>query len=288
MVRGHRILIGAVSAAAVLAFEGCSNGGDAAGQKEASADAATECVPLTEGYYLFQNGKFVAAPAPQVQVVERTVTAPGSWSSELEKGFAELGFPWMGLRVRDRIATLTGTAPDLAAKERAFAAGEAAIKGDATGGSDISLIVDAISVEGGEAGVGAGLAELSASDLSLTACQRAFVETMEGRNIEFELNKAAISPASARLLDAVSGVATLCSAYRIAIEGHTDSRGSDDYNLQLSQERADAVKQYLADRGVDVSAISATGYGETRPIDPAENPAAWAKNRRTQFTVSAR
>ncbi|MCA8898593.1 MAG: OmpA family protein, partial [Hyphomonas sp.] len=287
MVRVQRVMIGAVASAAVLAMAACTAEHSSGSTSDASRNASNECVPLADGYYLFKDGKFVAA-TPPTTVVERVVEAPVGWSAELEKGFGDLGFPWMGLRVRDKVATLIGLAPDAAAKERAFAAGEAAIKAHPVGSREVSLVVDGIAVEGGDKGVGEGLAELAESELSLADCQKAFVDTMEGRNIEFQLNQASISPASARLLDAVTGVATLCSAYDIEIEGHTDSRGSDSYNLQLSQERADAVKQYLMDRGVDGTNIRAVGYGETRPIDPADTPEAWAKNRRTQFKVSAR
>ena len=256
------------------------------------AAGGPECVPLQEGYYLFQDGKFFATtPPPATPVPEASAPpapVPGGWAGGLVNQFSGLGFPWMGLKVRDRVATVTGTAPDTVSKERALAAAESAIRSDPDGAREVSLIVDAIAVEGGDLGVGQSLATLADSDMTLADCQNAFVETMQGRNIEFQLNQAGISPASARLLDAVTGVAIFCSAYSVEIGGHTDSRGSDSYNRQLSQERAEAVKQYLVDRGVDGENIAAIGYGETRPVDTADTPEAWARNRRTEFKVSAR
>ena len=119
-------------------------------------------------------------------------------------------------------------------------------------------------------------------------CQAAFNNTMRGRTIMFQSNLAIISPTSEDLLDAVSGVALLCNDYAIEIGGHTDSRGSNDYNEVISTQRAEAVRDYLVERGVDASALTAVGYGETRPLDRAETYEAWAKNRRMEFKVSER
>ena len=90
------------------------------------------------------------------------------------------------------------------------------------------------------------------------------------------------------MADTLTGIARLCGAYAIEIAEHTDSRGSDSYNLQLSHQRAEAIKVYMIERGVDENALTAVGYGESRPIDPANTPEARAKNERTEFTVSAR
>jgi len=111
---------------------------------------------------------------------------------------------------------------------------------------------------------------------------------MKGRNVQFRIGSATILPDSASLLDAVSGVATLCTAYNIDIGGHTDRLGEDSLNLRLSQDRADSVRAYLDSRGVDVSNITAIGYGETRPIDTSGTRAGDALNRRTEFTVTER
>jgi outer membrane protein OmpA-like peptidoglycan-associated protein len=71
----------------------------------------------------------------------------------------------------------------------------------------------------------------------------------------------------------------------VEIGVHTDARGSDAWNLALSQKRADAVRTYLIGKGVNGNRLRAKGYGETRPIDKRANEDAWAKNRRTEFVV---
>ncbi len=76
--------------------------------------------------------------------------------------------------------------------------------------------------------------------------------------------------------------------YNILIEGHTDSRGSEKYNLGLGQKRASVVREYIAYLGVDAKRIGTISYGEEKPIDPAETDDAWSKNRRAEFLVYKR
>lgn len=70
---------------------------------------------------------------------------------------------------------------------------------------------------------------------------------------------------------------------QIQIEGHTDERGTNEYNLLLGERRAKAVKAYLVSRGVPEAMLHTISYGEERPLDPGQNEAAWATNRRAQF-----
>jgi outer membrane protein OmpA-like peptidoglycan-associated protein len=105
-------------------------------------------------------------------------------------------------------------------------------------------------------------------------------------SVYFETSRATIKTVSYALLDEV---AELLRAHpevkRIRIEGHTDSRGGRDANQKLSQARAEAVRTYLIQAGVDESRLTAVGYGEDKPLDRRETPAAWEKNRRVDFFV---
>jgi outer membrane protein OmpA-like peptidoglycan-associated protein len=268
-----------VSVLALIGLGGCD--APPPGVKPAP-QGSEDCVVLAEGLYEFQDGQFLAVSAASLQVTSGTGA-----EREIAHGFAGSGFPWMGLKLRGQVATLTGMAPSADAKAAAFSAGAAAIAAHPQGGPGV-LVVDGISVEGGERGVGEALVQLSDSGARLDTCQRAFTDTMAGRNIQFESGNARISPVSARLLDAVTGVAKLCSGFVIEIGGHTDSRGADDFNLRLSQERADAVRDYLVGKGVPEESLLSVGYGETRPLDPALTAEAYEKNRRTEFKVIQR
>jgi len=73
---------------------------------------------------------------------------------------------------------------------------------------------------------------------------------------------------------------------RVAIEGHCDERGTVDYNLALGEQRARATRDYLVSLGVAGDRLTTVSYGKERPLDPASNEAAWAKNRRAHFLVS--
>ena len=70
---------------------------------------------------------------------------------------------------------------------------------------------------------------------------------------------------------------------KVKIEGHCDERGSDDYNLALGEQRAQATMDYMRSLGVSGSQMGTVSMGEMAPLDPANNEAAWAKNRRAEF-----
>lgn len=105
--------------------------------------------------------------------------------------------------------------------------------------------------------------------------------------IQFEFDKAAIKSESHGLLDEITSVLKENAQLRkISIEGHTDSDGADAYNLKLSQGRADAVKKYLTDHGVEAKRLSATGYGEQKPIASNDDADGKEKNRRVEFIIT--
>jgi peptidoglycan-associated lipoprotein len=69
------------------------------------------------------------------------------------------------------------------------------------------------------------------------------------------------------------------------IEGHTDERGSEKYNLALGDRRANATKEFLVAQGIGANRIETVSYGEERPFDPGHNETAWSKNRRAHFIL---
>jgi peptidoglycan-associated lipoprotein len=74
---------------------------------------------------------------------------------------------------------------------------------------------------------------------------------------------------------------------RIRVAGHTDNRGSDEYNLALGQRRAAEVKRYLVTRGIAENRIDVVSFGEERPAVAQDNEDAWGRNRRGEFEITA-
>jgi len=104
--------------------------------------------------------------------------------------------------------------------------------------------------------------------------------------VHFETASERIRAVSHPLLDAVYQVLEQYPEIRkVEVQGHTDRRGSDSYNLDLSQRRAGQVREYLVDKGIDPSRLTARGYGETQPIDDRDNEDGWSRNRRVQFQI---
>ena len=104
--------------------------------------------------------------------------------------------------------------------------------------------------------------------------------------VHFETAKAVIKPESFGLLnDVASIIITNPDLGRVEVAGHTDSQGSDAYNLKLSQRRAESVVNYLIQGGVEPQRLMAQGYGESTPIDTNETTEGKARNRRVEFTI---
>ena len=119
---------------------------------------------------------------------------------------------------------------------------------------------------------------------------------IEIEGIEYDYDKATLRPKSMEILDKIVDLLKLNDNLSIELSSHTDSRGSDAYNLRLSQARAQSCVTYLISKGIAKNRMIAIGYGETKPIVPQEvidemvvdGPefeAAHQKNRRTAFRV---
>lgn len=114
--------------------------------------------------------------------------------------------------------------------------------------------------------------------------QEAILLTMPS-GVTFQTDSATIQPGFRPTLDEVAATLNEYPDSRIAITGHTDSTGSADYNQTLSQQRADAVANYLISRGVAPSRITAYGAGETQPVATNETDSGRAANRRVEIRV---
>jgi outer membrane protein OmpA-like peptidoglycan-associated protein len=106
------------------------------------------------------------------------------------------------------------------------------------------------------------------------------------KNIFFDFDKATIRSESANELERLIKLLNDNPTVKIELGSHTDSKGSDDYNMKLSDNRSKSVVEYLIGKGISASRLTAKGYGETKPIDTNETDAGRQNNRRTEFKIT--
>jgi peptidoglycan-associated lipoprotein len=104
----------------------------------------------------------------------------------------------------------------------------------------------------------------------------------------FTLDSDSVDAEGQKVLDANAAVLKKYPTWAITIEGHSDERGSAEYNLALAERRALAVKGYLLSLGIAADRIRTVSYGKEFPFDPGHDEAAWAKNRRGHFVVTGK
>lgn len=166
---------------------------------------------------------------------------------------------WASITPSGQEIVLTGAAPDYASKKQA---GEiaAAINGVTGVENQIAII--------GEAGT----------------CQAELDGYLEKEQVTFKKGKAELTSASFPLLGLLASIARNCDA-RLEVASHTDAEGDAAINLKLSQRRADAVRKYLVQSGVDPDHVEARGYGETQPIADNGTEEGRRANRRVELRV---
>ena len=110
-------------------------------------------------------------------------------------------------------------------------------------------------------------------------------ESAELKRVYFGYDSANLLDQARQQLDANAQWLQANPQVQIQIEGHCDGRGTADYNYALGQRRADAVRSYLIQTGIDPGRLHTISYGAERPDDGGESEMSWARNRRAQFMV---
>jgi peptidoglycan-associated lipoprotein len=105
--------------------------------------------------------------------------------------------------------------------------------------------------------------------------------------VHFEFDQSDLRSDDRAILDAKVPIMQANTGVMIRVAGHTDERGSDEYNLALGQRRAAAVKDYLVQRGVAATRIETVSFGEERPVAQGSDEGAWGQNRRAEFEITA-
>jgi peptidoglycan-associated lipoprotein len=110
-------------------------------------------------------------------------------------------------------------------------------------------------------------------------------QRFENQDIHFDFDKSSLSPAAQAVLRDKAAYLMANANVSVIIEGHCDERGTNEYNMALGDRRAGSAKSFLVDLGIDSGRLTTISYGEEKPVDPASNEAAWAKNRRAHFVI---
>ncbi len=105
--------------------------------------------------------------------------------------------------------------------------------------------------------------------------------------VYFDYDQSDIRDDSRAVLEAKIPLLTANPSVRLRVAGHTDSRGSDEYNIALGSRRASAVKAFLTERGIDGSRVEIASLGEERPTCGEEDESCWSRNRRAEFEITA-
>jgi len=121
-------------------------------------------------------------------------------------------------------------------------------------------------------------------------CPTVYAKTADGcppplvlEGVEFDFDKATLRPEAAAILDKTAASLADWQNANIEVAGHTDSKGSDEYNMKLSQDRAEAVRNYLISKGIAAERLTAKGYGETKPVADNATEEGRAQNRRVEL-----
>jgi outer membrane protein OmpA-like peptidoglycan-associated protein len=122
------------------------------------------------------------------------------------------------------------------------------------------------------------------TDLQGSPTARGIVLTLD--EVSFDSGRSQLKPDAQRSLDQIAAFLNEHAERRVQVEAFTDSRGTNDYNIELSQSRADAVAMAMIQRGIDAERVRAMGYGAAFPVAANDNDGGRQLNRRVEIIVS--
>ncbi len=131
-----------------------------------------------------------------------------------------------------------------------------------------------------------GMNDTGMSETAITeapAMEKTMSTVSDLSRIHFDFDSYVLTDISRAILKQNAMVLKSAPMLKVNVEGHCDERGSDDYNLALGEQRAQATVDYLTSLGVQASQMRAISMGELMPLNPASTEAAWAMNRRAEF-----
>ena len=106
--------------------------------------------------------------------------------------------------------------------------------------------------------------------------------------VMFEYDSSEIAGTAQKALEENAAVLKKYGTWAVTIEGHCDERGTAEYNLALGERRAVAARAYLVSLGISADRLRTVSYGKEFPFDPGHDEAAWSKNRRAHFVITAK
>lgn len=122
-------------------------------------------------------------------------------------------------------------------------------------------------------------------DPALIAMEKRIQDLQTTTRIQFKINTADLAELSKQVLDQVAEILKEAPGVQVEVQGHTDNLGDAQYNMELSQKRADSVRDYLVTRGVEAARLTAVGYGPTRPVATNTTKQGRITNRRVVFSL---
>jgi len=116
--------------------------------------------------------------------------------------------------------------------------------------------------------------------------KKAAMQRFINEDVHFDFDDASIRPDAKEVLKDKIDYLKANPGTAVTIEGHCDERGTEAYNLALGERRAQSIKKYLVNAGIDKTRLATVSYGEEKPLDPGHTEAAWTKNRRGHFSIN--